>query len=86
MIEGQLYGRRWITGGGFTIADCSALPALFFGSIIHPFHEDQPQLRDYLERLLARPSVRRVIADAQPYFKFFPYSEAIPKRFLEAAK
>ncbi len=86
MIEGQLHGRRWAAGDGFSMADCSALPALFFASIVHPFHSDQPQLAAYLERLLQRPSVARVIAEAQPYFKFFPYREAMPRRFLEAAE
>ena len=86
MIEGQLYGKQWTTGDDFTMADCSALPALFFASVVHPFREDQQQLAAYLERLLLRPSVARVIAEAQPYFKFFPYKEAMPKRFLEAAE
>lgn len=85
MIEGQLHGRQWMTGDDFTMADCSALPALFFGSIVHPFREDRRQLADYLERLLRRPSVERVIAEARPYFRFFPYRDAMPKRFLEAA-
>lgn len=85
MIEGQLYGRHWITGEAFSMADCSALPALFFGSIVHPFGDSRPQLQDYLERLLARPSVQRVIAEAQPYFQYFPYRDAMPARFLEPA-
>lgn len=85
MIEGQLYDKRWATGDHFTMADCSALPALFFASIVHPLREDQHQLTGYLERLLQRPSVERVIAEARPYFQFFPYKEAMPKRFLEAA-
>lgn len=83
MIEGQLYNGPWITGDTFTMADCSALPALFFATIVHPLGDDRPMLRDYFERLLARPSVRRVISEAQPYFKFFPYREAMPERFLE---
>lgn len=83
MIEGQLYIGPWITGDTFTMADCSALPALFFATIVHPLGDDRPMLRDYFERLLARPSVRHVISEAQPYFKFFPYREAMPERFLE---
>lgn len=83
MIEGQLNGRNWITGENFTMADCSALPALFFGFIVHPIGENRPQSRAYFERLMARPSVQRVLAEAQPYFKFFPYRDAMPPRFLE---
>lgn len=86
MIEGQLAGRQWATGDDFTMADCSALPALFFAAIVHPFEEDQPRLTAYLERLLLRPSVDRVIAEARPWFKYFPYRDAMPKRFLEAAE
>ena len=86
MIEGQLLGRQWATGDDFTMADCAALPALFFAAIVHPFGDDQAQLAAYLERLLLRPSVERVIAEARPWFKFFPYREAMPKRFLEAAE
>ena len=83
MIEGQLSGRNWIAGETFTMADCSALPALFFGSIVHPLGEGRPQLRDYFERLRARSSVQRVLAEARPYFKFFPYRDAMPSHFLE---
>jgi len=85
MIEGQLVGKSWIAGEQFSMADCSALPALFFGLIVHPTGADRPHLQAYFERLLARPSVQRVLAEAQPYFKFFPYREAMPARFLEAA-
>lgn len=36
MIEGQLYNGQWVSGDTFTMADCSALPALFFSTIVHP--------------------------------------------------
>jgi glutathione S-transferase len=85
MIEGQFHEREWITGGDFTMADCSALPGLFFASIVHPFGVDRQQLGAYFERLLKRPSVRRVLAEAQPWFRFFPYREAMPERFLKGA-
>lgn len=83
MVEGQLSGREWIAGDDFTMADCAALPGLFFASIVHPFGPDKLQLAAYFERLLERPSVRRVLAEAQPYFRFFPYRDAMPERFLE---
>jgi glutathione S-transferase len=83
MIEGQLHNGPWITGERFTMADCSALPALFFATIVHPAGDDRPQLHAYFERLLARPSVRRVLSEAQPYFGFFPYRDHMPARFLE---
>lgn len=83
MVEGQLHNRPWITGKTFSMADCSALPALFFATIVHPPGDDRPQLGAYLERLLARPSVQRVLEEARPYFKFFPYRDAMPARYLD---
>jgi len=84
MIEAHMPGKAWATGDDFTLADCSALPGLFFASIVHPFADGQQQLAAYLERLMARPSVRRVIREAQPYFSMFPYREAMPERYLES--
>jgi glutathione S-transferase len=83
MIEGQLADKQWITGDSFTMADCSAFPALFFATIVHPAGAGRTQLHRYFEDLLTRPSVRRVVSEAQPYFQYFPYREAMPARFLE---
>ena len=84
MIEAHMQTRQWATGDDFTMADCAALPALFFAGIVHPFSDDQHQLSAYFERLLARPSVKRVLSEAQPYFWMFPYKDMMPARFLEA--
>jgi len=83
MIETHMQTNIWATGEAFTMADCAALPALFFASIVHPFAPDQANLAAYLERLLARPSVKRTLTEAQPYFSMFPYRHAMPQRFLE---
>lgn len=85
MVEGQLSGRRWITGEDLSMADCSAMPALFFASFVHRFGAGRPQVADYLARLQARPSVQRVLSEARPYFRYFPYSEAMPQSWLEPA-
>jgi len=85
MVEAHLSDTGWAVGEGFTMADCASLPALFFASIVHPFDKDLRRLAAYLERLLERPSVARVIAEARPYFHLFPYGDAMPRRFLEAA-
>ena len=82
MIEAQLRGKPWATGEAFTLADCSALPGLFFASIVHPIPEGRREVSAYLERLMQRPSVRRVLAEAKPYFEYFPYREAMPERYL----
>jgi glutathione S-transferase len=39
-------------------------------------------LRAYFEKLMARPSVQRVLTEAKPYFHFYPFHSAIPARFL----
>lgn len=82
MIESQLAGKSWATGEVFTIADCSATPGLFYASIVQPFASSQRNLAAYFERLIARPSVQRTLAEARPYFHFFPYREAMPERFV----
>ncbi|EPE98195.1 glutathione S-transferase family protein [Rhizobium grahamii] len=87
MIERQLGDCLWITGDSFTMADCAAAPALFYAETLVPF-VDQPRLQGYYDRLLARPSFARVLEEARPFFKFYPYRERLPARFRpdEAAK
>ncbi|WP_274426698.1 glutathione S-transferase family protein [Chelativorans sp. YIM 93263] len=82
MIEKQVSADGWAADKSFSMADCSAAPALFFASIVHPFDEKHTNLAAYFDRLMGRPSVERVIAEARPFFPMFPYSEAIPPRFL----
>lgn len=72
---------EWAVGDSFTMADCAAAPALFFAGIVEPFG-DHPRLHGYFDRLMARPSVARTIDGARPYFRYFPYADAIPARFL----
>lgn len=82
MVERHMAGRDWAAGEAFSIADCAAAPALFFAGILVPFGADHPALEGYFERLVARPSVRRVLVEAQPWFEYFPFRERIPPRFL----
>lgn len=63
-------GDAWATGARFTLADCAAAPALFYADWVHPIA--QPALAAYRARLLARPSVARVVDEARPYRAFFP--------------
>jgi glutathione S-transferase len=83
MIDRQVADKEWAAGNDFSIADCAAAPALFYASIVAPFGNDQRNLAAYFERLMRRPSVARVIAEARPYFSMFPYRETIPARFLQ---
>ncbi len=82
MVENHMKDRTWAAGDDFSIAECSAAPALFFAGIIVPFKFDQAALRGYFERLVDRPSFRRVLVEAQPYFGNFPFHDRIPEHFL----
>jgi glutathione S-transferase len=72
IIERQMAGGTWAMGDAFGLADCAALPALFYGNKVEPFGDTHKNVAAYLERLKARPSVARVLKEAEPYFKFFP--------------
>lgn len=82
MVERQFTSHEWVAGNEFSMADCAAVPALFYASTIEPFPGELSQLRAYFDRLTARPSVRRVLDEAKPYFSFYPFADCIPKRFL----
>ena len=63
----------WLAGDAFTLADCAAAPALHYAEVLHPADPDRkPALAAYRDRLLARPSVARVIDEARPYRELFP--------------
>jgi len=82
MLEKQLASGQWAAGADFSMADCSAAPALFYAECVHPFTATYSNLATYFDRLMTRPSVARVIEEARPYFQYFPFNEAIPARFL----
>ena len=83
MLDARMRDRNWAAGSDFTLADCAAVPGLFYASIIAPFPAGYAHLAAYFERLLARPSVQRVLREARPYFHMFPMQERIPARFRE---
>lgn len=82
MAEKQLAdGREWLSRTGFSVADCAAAPALFYAHTLVPFGADTPRLAAYFERLVARPSIARVLEEAKPWFKNYPFADDIPARF-----
>ena len=83
MIERRMAGRTWVVGERFSLADCAAAPALFYGAIVMPFPATHAQLAAYFDRLMGRASVKRTIAEARPYFHMFPYRDSMPTRFLQ---
>ncbi|HEY8335938.1 MAG TPA: glutathione S-transferase family protein [Tardiphaga sp.] len=75
MIEREMADRSWAMGETFSLADCAAMPALFYGNKVQPFGAAHGNVAAYLDRLLARPSVARVVREAEPYFHMFPQEE-----------
>jgi glutathione S-transferase len=72
MVEAYVADKHWATGDHFTLADCAAAPALFYADRVEPFEGRWPHALALLERLKARPSVARVLREAEPYFQYFP--------------
>lgn len=72
MVDEHAATRHWATGEHFTLADCAAAPALFYADKVEPFEGRWPNAAVLLERLKARPSVARVLREAEPYFQYFP--------------
>lgn len=71
VLDGEMKSRTWAIGDEFTMADCAAAPALFYANLVLPFGA-HANVAAYFDRLMARPSFKRVVAEAEPFFKFFP--------------
>lgn len=71
-LDVRLAGREWAAGDHFSLADCSAAPALFYADWAHPIPAQYATLKDYRGRVLARPSVARTVDEARPYRHLFP--------------
>ena len=71
-LDRWMSSRTWAANDGFGIADCAAAAALFYANWAFPIPETNAALRDYRARLLARPSIARVIDEARPWRDYFP--------------
>jgi glutathione S-transferase len=71
-LDARLSGRQWAAGNSFTLADCSGAPALFYADWVQPIPQELNVLKEYRARVLARPSVARVVDEARPYRHLFP--------------
>jgi glutathione S-transferase len=72
MIEQKMAADGWAMGEDFGLVDCAAAPPLFYGNMVVPFGDANGNLSAYFERLKARPSVARVMQEAEPYFNMVP--------------
>lgn len=55
-------------GDNFTMADCSAVPALFYAQQIYPFEQFEG-IKAYFKRVSERPSYQKILAEAQPHLE-----------------
>jgi len=73
IFEADLAGKTFVMGGEFTLADCAAAPALYYGNIFYgPLVASHARAAAYLERLMARPAYARVLREAQPFLHLLP--------------
>jgi glutathione S-transferase len=72
VIEAQLGDREFIVGESFTLADCAAAPALWYGTRNIPLDGAFPRLAAYRERLIARLSFARALKGSEPLFHMYP--------------
>jgi glutathione S-transferase len=71
IIERQMADGGWAMGGDFSLADCAAMPSLYYGNKVEPCGEFR-NVSAYLDRLEARACFARVLREAEPYFALFP--------------
>ena len=71
LFDGEIGKSGWAAGEAFSLADCAAAPALFYANTMVPI-AGHPRLASYYERLLGRPSFRRVIDEARPHRHLYP--------------
>jgi len=84
MLDRRMAERTLAAGDAFSMADCAAMPALFYADAVHPYRAAYPALAAYFERLVNRPSVQPVVREAQPWLQYFPFADALEQRFLAA--
>jgi glutathione S-transferase len=73
MVEADMAHKTWAMGEEFTMADCAAAPALFYGDFYFgPFRATHGHAMAYLDRLMSRPSYARALEEAKPYMHMLP--------------
>lgn len=72
VVEARLRDGSFIVGDAFTMADCAAGPALWYGVRNAPLDGKFPRTAAYLERLVARPSFARALKEKEPLFHMYP--------------
>ena len=60
IIEGQLAGNKWITGGQFSLVDCAYVPTLNIVEKAGFSFADFPKVAAYLDACRARPAWKEI--------------------------
>ena len=72
MVDGDMATKTWAMGDAFSMADCAAVPALYYANLVTPFTSTHKHAAAYLDRLMNRPSVARTVKEAEPYRTALP--------------
>jgi len=70
MLDERMAKNTWALGDDFSMADCAAAPALAYCRMLHSF-DAHKNVAAYANRLLERPSFKRVQKEAEPYLSTF---------------
>lgn len=64
-FDKRLKAQAWMCGDTFSMADCAAIPALFYAQVVSPF-ESHANVLAYWRRAQQRPSYAKVRAEFEP--------------------
>ena len=65
-MEGELGKSRWFAGDGFSAADIQMSFPVEAASARYGF-DDKPNLRDFLQRIHARPAYQKALGQGGPF-------------------
>lgn len=65
-LDDQLEGKEYLGGNQFSLADCSAVPCLYYAKSFAPFSGFE-NLNDYWQRVSTRPTFIQLKKEAEPF-------------------
>ncbi|MCP4301966.1 MAG: glutathione S-transferase family protein [Gammaproteobacteria bacterium] len=74
-MEHEFGEQPYASGEEFSMSDCAAMPALFYAQQAAPF-DAYENISAYWDRLASRPSVQRVMSEAEPHVRAFIKEDA----------
>src|SRR5262249_21177878 len=64
-LDARLAKQPWLCGEQFSMADCAAIPPLFYACEVMPF-DAYPNLKAYWQRAQQRDSYKKILAEFLP--------------------